>query len=159
MLGLDPGLRKTGFGIVSYQNNKFKYITSGVISTIGKNNSLEYRLTIILDSLTTIIKEHQPDFACIEKVFVNMNPQGTLLLGQARGAIIANCIMHKIPIAEYSALQIKKSVVGYGHADKQQVAKMVCYLLALEGTLQSDSADALATAITHLFNLKSINLK
>ncbi len=155
MLGIDPGLRKTGFGIVEYHNYKFKYITSGVITTIGKNNRLDYRLKIILDSLTTIIKQYQPKFACIEKVFVNMNPNATLLLGQARGAILANCIMNQLEIAEYTALQIKKSVVGYGHADKTQVARMVCHLLSLDGELQPDSADALASAITHLFHLKT----
>lgn len=154
VIGLDPGLRKTGFGIIEFENNKPKYINSGVISTVGKNNALDYRLKIIVDSLTDIIKEYQPTFACIEKVFVNMNPQGTLLLGQARGAIIATCIMHNLSITEYSALQIKKSVVGYGHADKNQVAKMVCHLLSLEGNLQSDSADALAAAITHFFHFR-----
>ncbi len=154
VIGLDPGLRKTGFGIIEFKDNKLKYITSGVISTIGKNNSLEYRLKIIVDSLSDVIKEYNPNFACIEKVFVNMNPQATLLLGQARGAIIANCIIHNLNITEYSALQIKKSVVGYGHADKNQVAKMVCHLLSLEGSLQSDSADALAAAITHFLHFK-----
>ncbi len=149
VLGIDPGLRNTGFGVVEVINGKVSYIMSGVISTDAEN-SLPARLKTILSGLTEIIHETTPTIACIEKVFVNVNPQSTLLLGQARGAAITSCVLHDIDVTEYTALQIKKSVVGYGHAEKEQVAKMVKYLLNLNGEPKADAADALAIALTYV---------
>lgn len=150
VLGIDPGLRHTGFGVIEIVNNKPVYVLSGVISTIS-NESLPKRLKTILSGITGIIDETKPSVACVEKVFVNINPQSTLLLGQARGAAITSCVLHNLDVTEYTALQIKKSVVGYGHAEKTQVAKMVKYLLNLNGEPRGDAADALAIALTHFF--------
>ncbi len=149
VLGIDPGLRKTGFGVIEILDNKLIYITSGVITTDSKT-SLSLRIKTILDGITEIILITKPDIASVEKVFVNVNPQSTLLLGQARGVAIAACVLHNVPVSEYTALQVKQSVVGYGHAEKQQVTKMVKYLLNLDGEPQSDAADALATALAHI---------
>lgn len=149
VLGIDPGLRKTGFGVIEIINNKPVYVTSGVIVT-DSNTSLSLRIKTILDGITEIILTTKPDVSSIEKVFVNVNPQSTLLLGQARGAVICACVLHNILVTEYTALQVKQSVVGYGHAEKQQVTKMVKYLLNLDGEPQSDAADALATALAYV---------
>ena len=152
VLGIDPGLRNTGFGVIEVVNGKPIYLMSGVISTTS-NDSLAMRLKTILNGISQIIRETTPTVACIEKVFVNVNPQSTLLLGQARGAAITSCVLHELDVAEYTALQIKKSVVGYGHAEKEQVAKMVRYLLHLNGEPTADAADALAIALTYVYHL------
>ena len=150
ILGIDPGLRNTGFGIIEITKVKPLYIQSGVITTAA-SESLATRLKTILQGITEIIQNTKPDIACIEKVFVNINPQSTLLLGQARGCAITACVLHNIDVSEYTALQIKKSVVGYGHAEKSQVAKMVKYLLNLNQEPKADAADALAIALTHFY--------
>lgn len=149
ILGLDPGLRNTGFGIVEeISRNEYRYIASGVIKT-SVDDSLAARLKVILLGLDEIITSYKPQLASIEKVFVNVNPASTLLLGQARGACISACVLKDLDVHEYTALQIKQSVVGYGHAEKDQLQKMVCYLLNLSATPQADAADALACALTH----------
>ncbi len=107
------------------------------------------RLKTILDGMAQIVATYQPDSSAVEQVFVNVNPQSTLLLGQARGAAISALVLAGLPVAEYTALQVKQSVVGNGHADKVQVGHMVQRLLALEGAPQSDAADALACALCH----------
>lgn len=149
ILGIDPGLRNTGFGIIEVVGKTPHYITSGIIAT-NSADSLPLRIKTILDGLAQIINQYQPQIASIEKVFVNVNPQSTLLLGQARGAAISACVLHDLAVTEYTALQIKQSVVGYGHAEKCQVAKMVKLFLNLHGTLRPDAADALAAALAHL---------
>jgi crossover junction endodeoxyribonuclease RuvC len=149
ILGIDPGLRNTGFGIISKTGKQAIYITSGIITT-NSNDSLALRIKTILTGISQIIQEYKPTIACIEKVFVNVNPQSTLLLGQARGAAISACVLHDLVVSEYTALQVKQSVVGYGHAEKNQVAKMVQLFLNLRSTPQKDAADALAVAITHI---------
>ncbi len=149
VLGIDPGLRNTGFGIIDIIDGKLKYASSGVIST-ETTMTLPLRLKTIANGITTIINEYKPNFASIEKVFVNVNPQSTLLLGQARGAAITVCVLNDIEVTEYTALQVKQSVVGYGHAEKTQVGKMVKYLLNLDGEPKADAADALAVALTHV---------
>ena len=149
ILGIDPGLRNTGFGVVEVIDNKPCYVASGVITT-NSDDALPFRIKVILDGISQIIKEYQPAIASIEKVFVNVNPKSTLLLGQARGATIAACVLHNLPVTEYTALQVKQSVVGYGHAEKDQVAKMVKLFLNLSGVPRRDAADALAVAITHV---------
>ncbi len=110
---------------------------------------LPERLKAILENLGTVIAEHRPDEVAVEKVFVNVNPQSTLLLGQARGAAICAAVLCALPVSEYTALQVKQAVVGNGHAAKEQVQEMVRRLLALPGTPGADAADALACAICH----------
>jgi crossover junction endodeoxyribonuclease RuvC len=149
ILGIDPGLRYTGFGVIEVANKKPYYVVSGVIATDSKE-SLDVRLKVIAKGLYQIINEVKPTIASIEKVFVNSNPQSTLLLGQARGAAITACVLNDLNVTEYTALRVKKSVVGYGHAEKEQISKMVKLLLNLEGAIQSDAADALAVALTHM---------
>ena len=149
ILGIDPGLRNTGFGVIETVGKEASYIASGVITT-NAAESLAMRLKTILDGINQVIIETKPDIASVEIVFVNKNPQSTLLLGQARGVAIAACVLNNLDITEYTALQVKQSVVGYGHAEKEQVGKMVKYLLKLNGEPQKDAADALAVALTHI---------
>lgn len=117
------------------------------MTTIG--TALPQRLKMILDGLDEIIREHRPEQVAVEQVFVNINPQSTLLLGQARGAAICAAVQHELSVAEYTALQIKQAVVGNGHAHKEQVQEMVMRLLELTGRPRPDAADALACAICH----------
>ncbi|WP_173068894.1 crossover junction endodeoxyribonuclease RuvC [Sulfurimicrobium lacus] len=147
ILGIDPGLRITGFGVVAKDGNRLDYVASGCIKTA--DGELPQRLKTILDSIGEVIATYRPDQAAIEKVFVNVNPQSTLLLGQARGAAICALVAQNLPVAEYTALQVKQAVVGNGHAKKEQVQDMVRRLLKLEGVPQADAADALACAICH----------
>lgn len=129
------------------------YIASGTIkTTTGKGADIEdlpSRLKIILDGIFEVIDTYQPEQAAVEKVFVNVNPQSTLLLGQARGAAISACVIRNLAVAEYTALQVKQSVVGKGHAAKEQVQEMVKRLLNLPAVPRPDSADALACAVCH----------
>ncbi len=147
ILGIDPGLRITGFGIIDKQGQKLHYVGSGCIKTPA--GELPERLKAILICLGEVIAQYQPHQAAIEKVFVNVNPQSTLLLGQARGAAICAAVQANLSVAEYTALQLKQAVVGNGHADKEQVQAMVVRLLNLTGTPSPDAADALACAICH----------
>lgn len=147
IIGIDPGLRTTGFGVIDHQGSRITYVTSGVIRT--PDASLPERLHTIVRSLAEVIREHQPQQSAIEKVFVNVNPQSTLLLGQARGAAICALVEAGLPVSEYTALQLKKSTVGQGKAKKEQVQDMVRRLLALPGIPSPDAADALACAICH----------
>lgn len=123
-------------------------MASGTIKT-GSGGALPARLKIILEGLAEVIATYQPKQVAIEKVFVNVNPQSTLLLGQARGAAISAAVLGHLPVAEYTALQVKQSVVGNGHAAKEQVQEMVKRLLKLPAAPKADSADALACAICH----------
>ena len=148
ILGIDPGLRITGFGVIEKTGNKLAYIASGCIKTEAKA-SLPVRLGTIHSGLCELIAQYQPDQAVVEIVFVNVNPQSTLLLGQARGAAISALVAGGLEVAEYTALQVKQAVVGNGHAAKEQVQHMVCRLLALSGEPSADAADALACAIAH----------
>jgi len=147
ILGIDPGLRITGFGVVDKNGARLTYVASGRIRT--PDGELALRLKTILDGLGEVITEHQPAEVVIEKVFVNINPGSTLLLGQARGTAICAAVMHGLPVAEYTALQVKQAVVGNGHAQKRQVQEMVRRLLSLAGDPSPDAADALACAICH----------
>ena len=147
ILGLDPGLRITGFGVVDEASNKLSYIASGAIKVpLGE---LPARLKTILEGVNEIIREYRPQEVAVEKVFANINPQSTLMLGQARGAVICAAVLNQLPVAEYTALQVKQAVVGQGHAQKGQVQEMVRRLLVLGGNPGPDAADALACAICH----------
>jgi crossover junction endodeoxyribonuclease RuvC len=147
ILGIDPGLRITGFGVLDKAGQTLSYVSSGCIRTA--QGELTTRIKAILDGLGEVIDEWRPGEIALEKVFVNANPQSTLLLGQARGTAICAAVLHGLPIAEYTALQVKQAVVGNGHARKAQVQEMVRRLLALSGAPTPDAADALACAICH----------
>jgi crossover junction endodeoxyribonuclease RuvC len=148
ILGVDPGLRVTGFGLIEKCGNTLRYVASGCIKTDAKA-ALPNRLGTIYAGLRELVALHRPDQAAVEIIFVNVNPQSTLLLGQARGAAITALVADRLEVAEYTALQVKQAVVGNGHADKTQVQHMVRRLLALPGDPSPDAADALACAIAH----------
>ncbi len=147
ILGIDPGLRVTGFGLIVQQGNTLTYVTSGCIRASG--DSLPVRLGIIARDIAHVIAAENPCEVAVEKVFVNVNPNSTLLLGQARGAAIAAAVLAGIPVHEYTAGQVKQAVVGQGRAAKSQVQAMVQRLLQLPGMPSADAADALACAICH----------
>lgn len=144
IIGIDPGSRRTGYGVIRLDGNRNLYVTSGFID-LTSYPPLE-RMRQIYLGLRTIIESHQPEEAAIEQVFMHENPGSALKLGQARGAAIVALDM---PVMEYSARQVKKSVVGHGAADKDQVQFMVKRLLNITGTLQMDASDALAIALCH----------
>ncbi len=150
ILGIDPGLRTTGFGIIEADGPRLAYVASGTISTgtvdIGQ---LPARLKIIFDGVREVTARYRPDCASLEIVFVNVNPQSTLLLGQARGAALTALVSNDLAVSEYTALQMKKAVVGHGQARKEQVQAMVARLLELPGLPGKDAADALGLAICH----------
>ncbi len=148
ILGIDPGLTVTGFGVIEKSGSRLVYVTSGCIRP-PTNQALANRLKTILEGLREVINTNRPEQAALEKVFVNVNPQSTLLLGQARGTAICAVVDADLPLSEYTALQVKQAVVGYGKAKKSQVQEMVRRLLALPGLPGTDSADALACAICH----------
>ena len=133
--------------MIEKDGERLSYVASGTIKS--GEGELPGRLKVILDGLAEVIATYHPEQVAIEKVFVNVNPQSTLLLGQARGAAISAAVMRDLPVAEYTALQVKQSVVGNGHAAKEQVQEMVKRLLKLPGLPKPDSADALACAICH----------
>lgn len=147
ILGIDPGLRITGFGVIERVGTQLHYIASGCIRS--PNGTLPERLKVILAGVQEVVDTYQPAEAAVEIVFVNVNPQSTLLLGQARGAAICGLVSRNLPVSEYTALQVKQAVVGYGKANKEQVQHMVKRLLQLPGDPQADAADALACAISH----------
>jgi crossover junction endodeoxyribonuclease RuvC len=148
ILGIDPGLGVTGYGVVEKCGSELTYLASGRIRS-DQREPLAARLATILAGLAEVIASYHPAEAAVEKVFVNVNPQSTLLLGQARGAAICAAVMARLPVAEYTALQVKQSVVGQGHARKEQVQEMVKRLLRLARAPGPDAADALACAICH----------
>jgi crossover junction endodeoxyribonuclease RuvC len=148
ILGIDPGLRVTGFGVIAVTGSRLAYVTCGCIRSDARD-LLPERLRMILADLTEVIGREAPTEVAVEKIFVNVNPQSTLLLGQARGAAISAAVQAGLPVAEYTALQVKQAVVGHGKAAKEQVQEMVRRLLNLPGTPSTDAADALACAIAH----------
>ena len=144
---IDPGSRVTGFGVIDVDGQQRNYVASGCIKTQG--GELPARIKAILDGIAEIVATYQPQQTAVEQVFVNVNPSSTLMLGQARGAVIAALVLAGLPVAEYTALQVKQAVVGKGHADKDQVGYMVQRMLRLNGAPQADAADALAVALAH----------
>ena len=149
-LGIDPGLLTTGFGVVDADGHALRYVASGTISTrhLGSGN-LPARLKVLFDGIAEITARYQPDASAVEIIFVNVNPQSTLLLGQARGACVTALVACELAVAEYTALQMKQAVAGYGKAAKAEVQEMVKRLLKLPGLPGKDAADALGLAITH----------
>jgi len=156
IIGIDPGSRLTGYGVIRVEGNQSFHLASGCLKLVSQN--LPERLQQIFLGLTEIIQQYQPEEAAIEQVFMHENPGSALKLGQARGAAIVTLT---VPVAEYSARQVKQSVVGYGAAKKEQVQHMVGCLLNLPGKLQADAADALAIALCHAhtrFSLHKIGI-
>ncbi|RZT94963.1 crossover junction endodeoxyribonuclease RuvC [Rivibacter subsaxonicus] len=150
ILGIDPGLRTTGFGVIEIEGSALRYVASGTIKTDAlPNGDLPGRLKILFDGVCEVVQRYQPASAAVEIVFVNVNPQSTLLLGQARGAALAALVSSDLAVSEYTAVQMKKAVAGHGSARKEQVQQMVQRLLALPGEPGKDAADALGIAITH----------
>ena len=150
ILGIDPGLQTTGFGVVDVEGHALRYVASGTISTRHLGTSeLPARLKVLFDGIGEIAERYRPDAAAVEIIFVNVNPQSTLLLGQARGACLTALVTNNLTVDEYTALQMKQAVAGHGRAAKAQVQEMVKRLLQLPGVPGSDAADALGIAITH----------
>lgn len=149
VLGIDPGSRITGYGIVEQHGNKLVHIDNGAIFTDSASD-FPGRLKTIFDGLSAIIEEYRPDQVAIENIFFSNNVQSALKLGQARGAAIVAAVNAGLPVSEYSALQVKQAVVGQGRAEKGQVQKMLKALLGLPETAQADASDALAVAICHI---------
>lgn len=148
ILGIDPGSRTTGYGLVESQGNRLRHIDNGIIAT-RSTAPLAERLKTIYDGISRIIAEYGPDVVAIEQVFLAQNPQAALVLGHARGTAMVAAVNAGLPVHEYSALQVKSAVVGYGRAGKPQVQQMVKALLNLPEIAQEDAADALGVAICH----------
>ncbi len=150
ILGIDPGLQTTGWGLIDADGPRLAYVASGTISTAKvATGDLPARLKVIFDGVREVASHYQAQCAAVEIVFVNVNPQSTLLLGQARGAALTALVSLDLGVSEYTALQMKKAIVGHGHAKKEQIQMMVQRLLALPGEPGKDAADALGLAIMH----------
>lgn len=150
ILGIDPGLRTTGFGVIDTAGSELTYVASGTISTQHLDkDQLPLRLKALFEGIQEVVSRYQPQESSVEIVFVNVNPQSTLLLGQARGACVTALVTAQLPVHEYTALQMKQAVAGHGRADKSQIQAMVARLLKLPGLPGPDAADALGLAITH----------
>ena len=147
ILGIDPGSRVTGYGIIDQAGQQISYVASGCIRTSG--DALAERLGIIFAGVNTIIQQYLPDEMAIERVFMNKNADSALKLGQARGAAICASVHREVPVDEYAAREIKQAVVGNGGATKEQVQHMICVLLSLQKAPPSDAADALGVAVCH----------
>ena len=148
ILGIDPGSRKTGYGLIENTGNYSRHLASGCIR-LNERDQLSDRLSMLSRELEQLIEEFRPDCGAVEKVFFAKNAQSSLILGHARGVILLKFSERHLPIHEYQALKVKQTVVGVGRADKDQVQHMVRILLNLQNSLLEDEADALAVAITH----------
>ncbi len=148
IIGLDPGLRRTGWGVVACTGARLAHVAHGVVA-VAETATLAERLCALLEGLEGVIAQHAPHEAAVEEVFANMNPASTLKLGQARAASLIAPARAGLPVAEYATRLVKKAVVGAGAADKAQVAFMVRRLLPAAGDVSADAADALAVALTH----------
>jgi crossover junction endodeoxyribonuclease RuvC len=146
-IGIDPGLRTTGFGVIDVDGQKLTYVASGTIESGDPAKGLPERLGTLYAGIKEVLDTYKPESAAIEEVFLNVNPRSTLMLGQARGAVIAALVSEKLPVAEYSALRVKQAIVGTGRAAKPQVQEMVKRLLRLNRAPGTDASDALGVAI------------
>jgi len=154
IIGIDPGIGRTGWGIIEVQNQKFKTLDYGCIETPA-NSPTPNRLSQIYNQLTSILKEHSPQALAIEELFFNTNAKTALIVGQARGVILLAAAQKNIPIAIYTPLQVKIAITGYGRADKSQIGQMVKVLLKLTSIPKpDDTSDALAIALTHAFTIR-----
>ena len=148
VIGLDPGLRHTGWGVIETNDNRLTHVADGVVHA-AIDQPLAMRLVSLFRQINAVLERFQPDEAAVEETFVNRNPSSTLKLGLARGVVLLAPAERGLPVAEYSANLVKKAVVGAGHADKAQVQLMVRHLLPGCGGSAADAADALAVAICH----------
>ena len=156
ILGIDPGFAITGFSVIDYEGNKFKLITSGAILTEA-HTSFPLRLEQIYNQLNQIITEYKPDAMAIEELFFNNNAKTAINVAQARGVILVTAKLNKVPIYEYTPLQVKQAVVGYGRADKMQVQRMVKMILHEENLPKlDDTTDSMAMAICHAHSSKFV---
>ena len=146
-IGIDPGLRTTGFGVIDVEGQKLTYVASGTIESGDPAKGLPDRLGTLYQGVKEVIDAYHPESAAIEEVFLNVNPRSTLMLGQARGAVIAALVSANLPVSEFSALRVKQAIVGTGRAAKPQVQEMVKRLLRLSRAPGSDASDALGVAI------------
>ena len=153
VIGIDPGSRTTGYGLIAYQGTQLRYIASGCIRTQQK--SFFDRLRDIYDGVDLVLSEYTVDYCAVEGVFMAENPNSALKLGQARGAAIVAVLSREVTVVEHSARQVKKVLVGTGSATKQQVQYMVKNLLHLDGTMSTDASDALAIAICHIYSAQT----
>ena len=154
ILGLDPGLRRTGWGVIGIEGARLSYVACGVL-TSDAGLSLALRLKQLHDRLAEVVRAWSPDEAAVEETFVNKDAQATLKLGQARAIALLVPALAGLPVAEYGANQVKKTVVGVGHAEKEQVQAMIRMLLPKADPKSADAADALAIAITHAHHRKA----
>lgn len=148
ILGVDPGLRHTGWGVIAVDGPRLSWVGHGVIRP-STDAPMAERLAAIIQGLTQVLETHCPDCAAVEETFVNQNPKSTLLLGQARGAAMAGLSLAGLPVDEYAARKVKQCITGTGAADKTQIGYMIAKLLPKAGKMSEDAADALAVAITH----------
>jgi crossover junction endodeoxyribonuclease RuvC len=158
ILGIDPGLRRTGWGMVEIDGNRLAFIACGSVETNDKA-PLASRLLAIHDGLTRVVDEFRPDESAVESTFVNKDASATLKLGQARGIAMLVPAKAGVTVAEYAPNQVKKTVVGAGHADKAQIRMMVGVLLPKADPQSDDAADALAIAVTHAHHRQSVTLR
>jgi len=154
ILGIDPGSRVTGYGLIDVDGQNYRYVASGCIRI--KSENFPDRLKEIYIGIDEVISEYHPTIAAVEQVFVKINVGGALKLGQARGAAICACVMRSLDVGEYMPNQIKKAVVGRGHASKEQIQHMVITHLNLNQSPQADAADALAIALCHAQTFRTI---
>ena len=148
IIGIDPGLRRCGWGIIEAVDNRLSFVAAGTL-TPPVDGSLASRLAVLAEGLSAVLDEHRPDEVAVEETFVNAGPRSALILGQARGVVLVTPALRGLLVAEYAANLVKKSVVGTGHADKTQIALMVKTLLPTAVVKGADAADALAIAICH----------
>lgn len=146
ILGLDPGSRCTGYGLIDWVGSDSVHVAHGCV--IARDGAMAERLRLIFESIEKLIAEHRPDEIAVERVFVNRNVDSALKLGQARGAALS-AVPRGTPVFEYAPRAVKMSIVGFGGADKRQVAHMMCALLSLAGSIAADATDALAVAVCH----------
>jgi crossover junction endodeoxyribonuclease RuvC len=158
IIGIDPGLRRTGWGVVESEGNRLSFLGCGSVTTDDRND-LAARLLTIHDGLMRILEEFRPDEAAVEATFVNKDAKSTLKLGQARGIAMVVPARAGVPVAEYAPNLVKKSIVGVGHGDKTQVRMMIGVLLPKADPASDDAADALAIAVTHAHHRQSVRIR